>query len=93
MTRMKTNHTNDNECIEYLCIRDIRVIRSFIKKKADTRVWDISHLESPIYLLSKHGRHGRFQPCPVGRSPSPPHSIGVRVGLRKTARRSKLTHF
>jgi len=50
-------------------------------KKADTRVSDISHLKSLLHLLSKHGRHDRFQPCPVGPSPSPEsEDLGEQLG-------------
>jgi hypothetical protein len=56
-------------------------------KMANTRVGGIGHLKSVNYLLSEHGRYGRFQPCPNGLLPYP-----VQSGLRKKARRFKLIY-
>jgi hypothetical protein len=49
-------------------------------KKADIRVWDIGHLSPIVHLLSKHGRYGRFQPCPDGLLPFPGKELGRGLG-------------
>ena len=42
-------------------------------KKAATRVCWYRPFELNVHLLSKHGRYDRFQSCPDGRLPCPPH--------------------
>ncbi len=41
---------------------------------------DIGHLSPIVHLLSKHGRYGRFQPCPDGLLPFPGKELGRGLG-------------
>jgi hypothetical protein len=47
---------------------------------------DIGHLSPIVHLLSKHGRYGRFQPCPDGRFSFPPHPSPLPSGERGRVR-------